>query len=693
MGTLYEIHIQRLVIKLINLKSFSNGEVIKKFNLLISFQNRIKTGVLTGDEVYEGIENLLHCYILYGKYRKKPGVISVSGQDYTLLANIDGKGISTNFELSAGISTIIRDTLKIYSPIIDLESIANILRLFDYVVTSKEFKIGFKTNILDYEQEIIASINIEESFRHYNFEEYARIRIEFFKKHYIESNNLIVEDDNKEMLFKKLLEIAIKYMLLQNKYVDIYSFLNYVFKRIKDVAVRKIVIGYLIKYNHLFLYEKWSCIEEKIEEISSDLTNEEIENVNNILSFSPDQLVLGDSGILRTEPSFKGIEIDKISTFMSFILPSELRCDSFETSNDNYLVKFSKVRNLFDDPIFSCYHSTGFNLNGMPFEIFSDALLKINSCCRVDIIMKNFFHPDFEIVDNKIEYHNFEDEEALFGRKFHPYKIEALKILRGIRKEDKLEGVIDIELKEININYISNYFVGYIYENQRIHEQVHTITNLDSYMKFKDRYIEMLQELSLDEKYIPIKKLIDEFQIKSSKSLRKFIAKSIQLVIKNSMEYHRLYKILWQNDKPVREPEAQPLILSLLKPILEMKGISIVREPSLGNGLLDYYATYTNQNEIYKVCIELKNAHSPDIINGLVYQLPEYLDAAQTEQGIYLVLWYKSSSHISPKLYESYEDLLTTLNNEKSNNYQVECIIVDCTEKISPSKIKKGTRK
>ena len=140
--------------------------------------------------------------------------------------------------------------------------------------------------------------------------------------------------------------------------------------------------------------------------------------------------------------------------------------------------------------------------------------------------------------------------------------------------------------------------------------------------------------------------------------------------------------------KPFKEPEAQPLLYSLLDTFFEIKGIQLSKEPELANGKLDFNCSYTNKSGyIVRTCIEVKNAHHENLIDGLITQLPLYMEASNIESGIFLVLWYKGNNFNFPK-YETIEELEKMLSHKIPNNKNIEIIIIDCSKQIAPSKIK-----
>jgi hypothetical protein len=73
--------------------------------------------------------------------------------------------------------------------------------------------------------------------------------------------------------------------------------------------------------------------------------------------------------------------------------------------------------------------------------------------------------------------------------------------------------------------------------------------------------------------------------------------------------------------KPKNETSIHPTIHALLYDISLQKGLEIFPEPRVGGGNLDFmFVGSLNDGGVGTVCVEVKNAHSPDIINGVANQ-------------------------------------------------------------------------
>jgi hypothetical protein len=244
-------------------------------------------------------------------------------------------------------------------------------------------------------------------------------------------------------------------------------------------------------------------------------------------------------------------------------------------------------------------------------------------------------------------------------------------------------------MSDININLISNYLVNYIDEDGKsFFNKVYAVTTPDSFPKIKTRYLDKVSKLNLSEEFLSIRELNFDSYIASSNSLCDFVFKAMEIIVKKSIEMRGVYRYFWEDksmSKPLTEPGVQPLIKSHIQPTLENKGIQISREVVAANGSIDYLCTYTKDDKLFKVGIELKNAHHPDLLHGLTNQLPAYLDDEGTQDGIFIVLWYKHQLYPYPGGYNTIDELKSYLQSYNPKKYRIRVMIIDCTKKIVPS--------
>ena len=102
---------------------------------------------------------------------------------------------------------------------------------------------------------------------------------------------------------------------------------------------------------------------------------------------------------------------------------------------------------------------------------------------------------------------------------------------------------------------------------------------------------------------------------------------------------------------PKREPEAMAGIVALMQDQSLLAKYELIRECATSTGSLDLRAIgQIKSGGTTTICIEGKNAHSPDLYHGITDQLPEYMDACEASYGIYLVLWYQCKEFNRPSM-------------------------------------------
>jgi len=507
-------------------------------------------------------------------------------------------------------------------------------------------------------------------------------------------------EKNRESLYNilsKYIRCRIEVLIANNKFIDIFQFLYEELEENDDKQIITALLKNLVINNNLFLLERKEAIREVVAEHRSLIGEEKYAQLDEMLNFSPEKIELMNFSLEPVELDkenikFENVDYQKVKTIISFVIHYKSQQDytKFEYP-DKYTVDFIGLKNLFDDPIFLFLNNLQQNINGMPTTIFSDAVGNIDHSTVVRVTMQEFFYPDFDLVDDRITYIDFEEKEAKLGRKYYPHKDRIVEILRKLHSDHTEKIPFNMKREEININLISNYLLNYIDENNNsIFHKVHTITNLDSYLKVKKRYLEKIAELNLSDEFLDIRKLLFETDIVTSGSLREFISRALDLTVKKSIELRGIYKFLWKNSKlevPLNEPDIQPMIKTHLQPILEAKGIQISREIIAANGSLDFLCTYTRNGNLFKVGIELKKAHHEKLLNGLTQQLPQYLKDEGTKHGIFLVLWFKNDNFGQPAKYDSIHALIKDLEPNIPKKYQFKIMVIDCTKQPSPSKM------
>lgn len=147
--------------------------------------------------------------------------------------------------------------------------------------------------------------------------------------------------------------------------------------------------------------------------------------------------------------------------------------------------------------------------------------------------------------------------------------------------------------------------------------------------------------------------------------------------------------------KPKHETDIHPLIRLLLDDLEIQKGLQVIPEYPTGSGSLDFLICgRTSSNQIVKVCVEFKHAHSADLAHGFKVQLPEYMARTATDYGIYCVLDFGSTYPANAsKLHipglnsdESSLDLFLSLAHVGTGHRYLRSLIIDVSKRVVPSK-------
>lgn len=140
------------------------------------------------------------------------------------------------------------------------------------------------------------------------------------------------------------------------------------------------------------------------------------------------------------------------------------------------------------------------------------------------------------------------------------------------------------------------------------------------------------------------------------------ILNSLDTRIREMHSVNIFWDIMYDGNKvnsklPKREVDIQPIISAILSDQMFMSSIEVVPEYTTGVGNLDFMLMASiKKRGVSKICLEVKKAHSKDLIHGLTKQLPLYMENSNVKTGIYLVLWYgKYLDQINTGTYEDLE--------------------------------------
>lgn len=176
-------------------------------------------------------------------------------------------------------------------------------------------------------------------------------------------------------------------------------------------------------------------------------------------------------------------------------------------------------------------------------------------------------------------------------------------------------------------------------------------------------------------------------KIDNEEYFQNLILKVYEYAVKKPIEEWGFYNFLWHENNPVLEKQAQIALNALFKIILEIRAINIGKENETACGFIDFLVTHNFQEKLFKVGIEVKNAHNQNIESSYL-QLKQYLNSENTKYGILIILWYKNENFKEPNSFETKEALYEALNSIDKEDYKIKTLIIDCTKRISPSKMK-----
>lgn len=115
--------------------------------------------------------------------------------------------------------------------------------------------------------------------------------------------------------------------------------------------------------------------------------------------------------------------------------------------------------------------------------------------------------------------------------------------------------------------------------------------------------------------------------------------------IEDRMHSGNLYKLFWENEKPVGEERIQLIMENMMDAYFYNQEVEITREALLGNGQVDF-KLYRNKHEDEKVLIEIKKANSPSYLKkGYEKQLTEYMLSSKYKNAFYLVACFTDEEY------------------------------------------------
>ena len=170
---------------------------------------------------------------------------------------------------------------------------------------------------------------------------------------------------------------------------------------------------------------------------------------------------------------------------------------------------------------------------------------------------------------------------------------------------------------------------------------------------------------------------------------------SIQDKLIESGSYSQFWNIVYDGKRiiernPKNEIEVQPIIHCLLSDQFLMSSIEIIPEYNSSVGNLDFlFIAKVKDIGFAYFCVEFKNAHSTKIENGLLEQLPSYMETKKAKYGAYCVLNYEGQYFTNPNFNPNIESYLEVKRVLKANPYtdNTRIFIYQLSKPISASKI------
>ena len=106
--------------------------------------------------------------------------------------------------------------------------------------------------------------------------------------------------------------------------------------------------------------------------------------------------------------------------------------------------------------------------------------------------------------------------------------------------------------------------------------------------------------------------------------------------------------------RPKRETNLHGAFHALLSDRFFLSSIDVIPEVETGAGDLDFlFIGIVRGQGLTKVCAEFKLAHSPRLYQGIESQLPAYMRAQKTDNGVYCVLDYRGPWFDKPRVNET----------------------------------------
>lgn len=114
--------------------------------------------------------------------------------------------------------------------------------------------------------------------------------------------------------------------------------------------------------------------------------------------------------------------------------------------------------------------------------------------------------------------------------------------------------------------------------------------------------------------------------------------------IQSKVQHGNLYKLFWENGKPVKEDRIQLILENIMDAYFYNQEIDITREALLGNGQIDF-KLYKNNKDDEKILIEIKKANNPKLRKGYEKQLTDYMLSSKYKNAFYLIACFTDEEY------------------------------------------------
>jgi hypothetical protein len=691
-----------------DIKKCNASDFIPNIQELSSYiQARKAIPVITNTErLLKTLRVLVESLIYYREHSPQKYFVKIEGKLYEIKLNgYSPDGNIAEYDLEEAANQIVENVICDISKSINVEIFKELIIFLNSMICCQAIPSQQKLSIIEAENKLPKNIwfVLIRSLPEKLAIETVNIRIEKIFKvlnspiKYLPDKEVIVENiaalnSGLELYFKTQLRI-----IIANNHFD--ELIPTIIKALNDISISannkfidtdrlvRFLTIQLVLHNNLFLIYKREAIKEIVSEYSSHITGALPDVVIEGLQFDPESIELGSLNIRMHDPKFADLEQKDIKTVISFVVPytldqAFLSCDLKREGK----IEFTRISNVFDDPVYSFLDSSDTIINGMPCTFFSDSIGNTNNSTRIDVVLEEFYHPDFDLVHDEVVYIDDKKEKAKRGGRYSPHKDLILETIWELQDA----GIFPLQVKDLNSEFISNYLVSYFgSNNELIHHALFTITNFTSYYNAKNRFLTDLNSLYLTETAPDIKEFILDTKIYSRSAFLEFCYKLLEVSLKKSIEFGGLHSAFWKKDgdvsKPVLERAAQTIIYNNIRYLAEMKGVRVHREAMASDGSVDFHFSYTKNDKRMEVCVELKNAHHANIDHGINTQLPLYINDVGGREGIFLVLWHKTEEFDKPAKFSSAAEMEEYLNEINPTGYSIKSLVIDCTPKLSPS--------